>query len=603
MGQIKNIKLHIVTDIKDSSYILISMASLTFTRLCTKAISSNISRVTTSHFRPSTRSLQLCQISYKTVEGGGEDSKDFDATRDQVLGDFSKYNISDGTVRLLNRHGIEHLFEVQYKTYNAVREGTDVFVQARTGTGKTLGFALPIIEAVQSVRPEPTKIFPRPPQVIALGPTRELAIQIAKEFDKFAARQTAVSCFYGGVSIQGQTRDLYKGIDILVGTPGRIKDHLNRGQLNLSTVKHVILDEADRMLDMGFQRDIEEIFSYAYTKDNKPQTLLFSATLPNWVRDITRKYTSDNMEQFDLITTAVKSAILVDHKRINCVKHQHQDIVKHLVEKQCGKDGKALVFTQTKREAENLSYLLRDAGIRANYITGDKSQDQREYTLNGFKGRRFNVLVATDVAARGLDIPHIDLVIQTSPPADVDAYIHRAGRTGRAGQNGLSIVLFNRSQAEEIRKVEKHAGIQFNPVEDDSDLDELTDGIGSDFPKGFDRQTRNFGRSSHGFRGYNRRPSGDFGGSDRRPSGDFGGFDRRPSRDFGGFERRPTRSFGGFDRRPSGDFRKSSNNSGQSLFGSPDEKPSRDFGFDRRPSRDLKPSKDFHGSKDLDDLD
>merc|ERR1711962_1422420 len=592
MGQIKNIKLHIVTDIKNSSYILISMAALTFTRLCTKAISSNISRVTTSHFRPSTRSLQVCQISYnKTVEGGGGDAKDFDATRDQALGDFSKYNISDGTVRLLNRHGIEHLFEVQYKTYNAVREGTDVFVQARTGTGKTLGFALPIIEAVQSVRREPTKIFPRPPQVIALAPTRELAIQIAKEFDKFAARQTVVSCFYGGVSIQGQTRDLYKGIDILVGTPGRIKDHLNRGQLNFSTVKHVILDEADRMLDMGFQRDIEEIFSYAYTKDNKPQTLLFSATLPNWVRDITRKYTSDNMEQFDLITTAVKSAILVDHKRINCVKHQHQDIVKHLVEKQYGRDGKALVFTQTKREAENLSYLLRDAGIRADYITGDKSQDQREYTLNGFKGRRFNVLVATDVAARGLDI-------QTSPPADVDAYIHRAGRTGRAGQNGLSIVLFNRSQAEEIRKVEKHAGIQFNPVEDDSDLDELTDGIGSDFPKGLDQQTRNFGRSSHGFGGYNRRSSRDFGGFDRRPSRDFGGFDRRPCRDFRGSDRRPTRDFGGFERRPSGDFRKSSNNSGQSLFGSPDEKPSGDFGFDRKPSRDLKPSKDFHGSKD-----
>merc|ERR1711962_975291 len=155
MGQIKNIKLHIVTDIKNSSYILISMASLTFTKLCTKAISSNISRVTTSHFWPSTRSLQLCQISYnKTVEGGGVDAKDFDATRDQALGDFSKYN--------------------------AVREGTDVFVQARTGTGKTLGFALPIIEAVQSVRREPTKIFPRPPQVIALAPTRELAIQIAK---------------------------------------------------------------------------------------------------------------------------------------------------------------------------------------------------------------------------------------------------------------------------------------------------------------------------------------------------------------------------------------------------------------------------------------
>merc|ERR1712072_1500149 len=139
------------------------------------------------------------------------------------------------------------------------------------------------------------------------------------------------------------------------------------GKLNLSTVKHVILDEADRMLDMGFQKDIENIFYYAYTETNKPQTLLFSATLPDWVRDITRKYTSDNVQRFDLITTAVKSAILVDHKSVQCSQDQHAEVVNHFVKKHCGPKGKVLVFTATKRAAENLAWKL---GRNADYITG-----------------------------------------------------------------------------------------------------------------------------------------------------------------------------------------------------------------------------------------
>jgi len=569
------------------------MSSLTFhycKQLCTKAISSGTSRVSATLSHPRSRPLQLSaadRISVPPV-GGGEDKKDFDEDRDTLLGDFSKYNISSDTVNRLKRAGVNHLFEVQYKTYNEVRDGIDCFVQARTGTGKTLGFALPIIEAVQSVGPQKTTIFPRPPQVVTIAPTRELAMQIAKEFEKFAAPKTKVSCFYGGVPIDRQIRDLYQGVDILVGTPGRIKDHLLRGKLNLSTVKHVILDEADRMLDMGFQRDIEDIFSYAYTESNKPQTLLFSATLPNWVRDITRKYTSDNMQRFDLITTAVKSAILVDHVSVQCTAYQHADVVDHFVRKHCGRDGKALVFTATKRAAERLARQLPNA----DYITGDKSQNAREYTLAGFKRGRFNVLVATDVAARGLDIPKIDLVVQTEPPKDVDSYIHRAGRTGRAGTNGLSVVLFDRNQLKDMGLVEKHAGIRFATVEGDEKLDLLLPTHGD--IKGFESS-----RGSSSNVGGNRRRTQSFSGFDRRPSRDFGG-DRRPSRDFGGSNRRS--SFGGFDRRTSSEDIDSEDSGelGQYARSRYDnQRPSQDF--DRRSSRDFggsrTHSRDFGGSQ------
>ena len=223
------------------------MASLTFRyckQLCTKALTTTkVARVSATKLSHphTTRSFQLS--STHTLQGSddkkngltgaveaAEDAKDFDSDRDSVLGDFSKYNISPGTVNRLKREGVNHLFEVQYKTYKEVHEGIDCFVQARTGTGKTLGFALPIIEAIQSVVPEKTKIFPRPPQVLTLAPTRELAIQIANEFKKFASPKTNVACFYGGVSIQGQNRELYKGVDILVGTPGRILDHLINGK-------------------------------------------------------------------------------------------------------------------------------------------------------------------------------------------------------------------------------------------------------------------------------------------------------------------------------------------------------------------------------------
>merc|ERR1712193_305436 len=605
MGQIKNIKLHIVTDIKFMSTLYnYAMASFTLRsckQLCTKTLNS-------------LGSLQARSFSIRPVLHQLTADSDFDTNRDAKLGDFSKYNITNQTVRKLTDAGVNHLFEVQYKTFEKVRDGTDVFVQARTGTGKTLGFALPIIEAVQAEGRKDSGKFPQPPAALVIAPTRELAIQIAKEFEKFASQQTKVSCFYGGVPKYPQNQDVYRGIDILVGTPGRLLDHLTTGNLDISTVRHVVLDEADRMLDMGFQKDIEQIFTYAYTKSNKPQTLLFSATLPGWVRDLTRRYTSENMQQFDLITSAVKSAILVDHKAVKCQWRQHPEIVKHFVKKHCGQDGKALVFTQTKRQAEDLAQWL---GRNADYITGDKNQNQRERTLSGFKSGRINILVATDVAARGLDIPKIDLVIQTGPPQDVDSYIHRAGRTGRAGKKGVCVVFYGDDQLQGMAEVEKHAGIQFGDVKDDEALKAIAPAPGTrnDFQRsgggktwgdssggrgsyGGGRGSYGGGRGSYGG-GRESYGGGQFGGGQRsgqygsggqyggQRDGGFGGqrdvqrggFNDR--RGFGGQRDGGQRGFGGQRNSQSGFGGQRGGGSSPADFSWDDD----DFDFDRKPSK------------------
>jgi len=497
---------------------------------------------------------------------------DFDEDRDAELGEFSKFDISEEGIQLLRRAGVNYFFEVQYKTYEAVRDGTDVFVQARTGTGKTLAFAIPLLERLRTEQLNNRRgQRGRPPSVMCLAPTRELAIQIAKEFEKFSSRHISVSCFYGGSSYDYQERGLRMGTDILIGTPGRILDHLNRGNLDLSRVQHMILDEADRMLDMGFQKDIEKILSFAYTGRNKPQTLLFSATLPNWVENITRRYTSDNMQRFDFIGDMKKSALLVDHKLIRCTNSQHAPIIGHLLQKYCGEGKKAIVFAETKK---NVAKIAMDPRLqcRVGYITGDLSQQQRETTLSDFKGGRINCLVATDVAARGLDIPEIDLVIQTQPPNDSDYFIHRVGRTGRAGSKGVSVLLCHPLQKKEVRSLERTSGISFEEIVDDKiddilmekddDDDDYYNHIGGrrDGQGGFgsDRPVRHDRRNGRGYDHGNRHS---YDGQGSR-----GGFERKSGR--GGFERQSGR--GGFERQ-----------SGQSGF----ERQSGRGGFERRDGR------------------
>nr|XP_028585281.1 nucleolar RNA helicase 2 [Podarcis muralis] len=392
-----------------------------------------------------------------------ESDQDQELTEEQKEGDFANFNLSKATIDLLKARGVTYLFPVQVKTYKHISDGKDVIAQARTGTGKTFSFAIPLIEKLQGDPQERKR--GRTPKVLVLTPTRELAMQVARDF-KDVTRKLTVACFYGGTAYNGQLDLMRNGIDILVGTPGRIKDHLQNNKLDISNLKHVVLDEVDQMLDMGFAEQVEEILAYAYKKDSEdnPQTLLFSATCPHWVYDVAKKYMKSRYEQIDLIGKKTqKTAMNVEHLAIECHWSQRAAVIGDVIQVYSGSHGRTIIFCETKKEATELAL---NASIKqdAQSLHGDIPQKQREVTLKGFRNGSFGVLVATNVAARGLDIPEVDLVIQSSPPKDVESYIHRSGRTGRAGRTGMCICFYQRKEDYQLRQVEQKAGITFKRV-------------------------------------------------------------------------------------------------------------------------------------------
>uniref|UniRef100_A0A8C9ZGW3 RNA helicase n=1 Tax=Sander lucioperca TaxID=283035 RepID=A0A8C9ZGW3_SANLU len=353
-----------------------------------------------------------------------------------------------------------YLFDIQVKTFNSVYDGEDVIAQARTGTGKTFSFAIPLVEKLQRETVQFAR--GRAPKILVLTPTRELAIQVAKDF-KDITKKLALTCFYGGSSYNPQLEAIRNGIDILVGTPGRIKDHLQNNKLDLSKLKHVVLDEVDQMLDMGFAEQVEEILSSSYQKDSdsNPQTLLFSATCPPWVYEVAKKYMRPECKHVDLIGKKTqKAATTVEHLAIACHWSQRAAVIGDVIQVYSGSHGRTIVFCETKKEANELSL---NASIKQSTqsLHGDIPQKQREITLKGFRNGGFEVLVATNVAARGLDIPEVDLVVQCSPPK---SYIHRSGRTGRAGRTGVCICFYQRKEEDQLRYVENKAGITFRRV-------------------------------------------------------------------------------------------------------------------------------------------
>ncbi|KAJ6650297.1 hypothetical protein lerEdw1_013419 [Lerista edwardsae] len=406
----------------------------------------------------------------KDQNNSGEESstecdsdQDPELTAEQKEGDFSNFDISKATVDLLKARGVTYLFPVQVKTFKFINDGKDVIAQARTGTGKTFSFAIPLIEKLQ--RDPQERKRGRTPKVLVLAPTRELAMQVARDF-KDITKKLTVACFYGGTAYNGQIDLIRNGIDILVGTPGRIKDHLQNNKLDLSNLKHVVLDEVDQMLDMGFAEQVEEILVHAYKKDSEdnPQTLLFSATCPHWVYDVAKKYMKSKYEQVDLIGKKTKkTAMTVEHLAIECHWSQRAAVIGDVIQVYSGSHGRTIIFCETKKDATELAL---NASIKqdAQSLHGDIPQKQREVTLKGFRNGTFGVLVATNVAARGLDIPEVDLVIQSSPPKDVESYIHRSGRTGRAGRTGVCICFYQRKEDFQLRQVEQKAGITFKRV-------------------------------------------------------------------------------------------------------------------------------------------
>nr|AOV92929.1 DEAD-box helicase 21 [Sus scrofa] len=382
---------------------------------------------------------------------------------EQKEGAFSNFPISEETIKLLKARGVTFLFPIQAKTFHHVYSGKDLIAQARTGTGKTFSFAIPLIEKLQGELQDRKR--GRAPQVLVLAPTRELASQVSRDFSDIT-KKLAVACFYGGTPYGGQIDRMRNGIDILVGTPGRIKDHLQNNKLDLTKLKHVVLDEVDQMLDMGFADQVEEILCVAYKKDSEdnPQTLLFSATCPHWVYNVAKKYMKSTYEQVDLIGKKTqKTAITVEHLAIKCHWTQRAAVIGDVIRVYSGYQGRTIIFCETKKEAQELS---QNAAVRqdAQSLHGDIPQKQRENTLKGFRNGDFGVLVATNVAARGLDIPEVDLVVQSCPPKDVESYIHRSGRTGRAGRTGICICFYQHKEEYQLTLVEQKAGIKFKRI-------------------------------------------------------------------------------------------------------------------------------------------
>ncbi|KAL6780947.1 hypothetical protein ACKKBG_A09135 [Auxenochlorella protothecoides x Auxenochlorella symbiontica] len=361
---------------------------------------------------------------------------------------------------MLRSKGIESLFDIQAACLTPLLEGRDLVGRARTGCGKTLAFVLPIVERLSQ---RPRGAHGRAPSVIVLAPTRELAKQVGADFETYgrSAGLTCV-CLYGGTPMSPQEGALRRGVDVVIGTPGRVKDHIERGSLSCANLAFRVLDECDEMLNMGFVDDVERILNTGVDTTDI-QTLLFSATLPPWVKQITTRFLKPNHATVDLVgTEKMKASTSVRHLLLPCHWSQRAEVTQDLV-KCYGALGRTIIFTETKRDADELAAQLSET-VGARPLHGDIAQNQREVTLAGFRSGKFAVLVATDVAARGLDIKCVELVVQSEPPKEPETYIHRSGRTGRANSTGTCITLVDRRKEGLIPVIERRAGMKFERI-------------------------------------------------------------------------------------------------------------------------------------------
>ncbi|RDX89760.1 DEAD-box ATP-dependent RNA helicase 7, partial [Mucuna pruriens] len=382
-----------------------------------------------------------------------------EVTKGEDSNAVSNFRISEPLREKLKERGIESLFPIQAMTFDTILDGSDLVGRARTGQGKTLAFVLPILESLTN---GPSKAarktgYAKPPSVLVLLPTRELACQVYADFEVYGTVMGLSSCcLYGGTPYHTQEIKLRRGVDIVVGTPGRVKDHIERENLDLSHLRFRVLDEADEMLRMGFVEDVELILGKVQDV-GKVQTLLFSATLPAWVKHISAKFLKPEKKTADLVgNEKMKASTNVRHIVLPCLSSTMSQIIPDII--RCySSGGRTIIFTEKKETASELAGLL--TGARA--LHGDIQQSQREVTLSGFRSGKFMTLVATNVAARGLDINDVQLIIQCEPPRDVEAYIHRSGRTGRAGNTGVAVMLYDPRKSLKISQIERESGVKF----------------------------------------------------------------------------------------------------------------------------------------------
>ncbi|MBK6762054.1 MAG: DEAD/DEAH box helicase [Micrococcales bacterium] len=355
---------------------------------------------------------------------------------------FEDLGLSEAILAALREVGYETATPIQTATIPPLLAGRDVVGLAQTGTGKTAAFALPILDRLD--------LDQKPPQALVLAPTRELALQVCEAFERYAAGSPGIRVLpvYGGQGYGVQLNALRRGVHVVVGTPGRIMDHLERGTLDLSHLRFLVLDEADEMLNMGFAEDVETILAKTPAEKN---VALFSATLPKQIRRLATKYLRDPLEI--TVANTKTTAPNITQRYLVVSYPQKVDALTRILEVE---DFEAiLVFVRTKNETETLAEKLRARGFSAMAINGDVPQAQRERTVNELKSGGLDILVATDVAARGLDVERISHVVNFDIPTDTESYVHRIGRTGRAGRSGDAISFVTPRERRLLNSIER----------------------------------------------------------------------------------------------------------------------------------------------------
>lgn len=374
---------------------------------------------------------------------------------------FNELNLSQDILRAVEELGFSEMTEIQQESIPLLIQGCDVVGRSNTGTGKTAAFGIPAVESITDTNKKNVS-------VLILCPTRELAMQACEEIRKFAKYKRIVkaSAVYGGASMERQIMELKRGANIVIGTPGRVMDHIRRRTLKLDNLRTVILDEADEMLNMGFREDIEAILADV---PKERQTVLFSATMPPEILSITENYQRDPVHV--KIKSAQKTVELIDQYWFMTAMGRKTDALKLLLAAYSPES--AMVFCNTKKTVDELSEELIKSGIRAAGLHGDMKQAQRTQVMNSFKARTTTVLVATDVAARGIDVSGIDAVFNYDLPQDNEYYIHRIGRTGRAGMKGSAYTLItSRRQQYDLKDIARYtkAKISELPLPDKEDI-------------------------------------------------------------------------------------------------------------------------------------
>ncbi|WP_339291875.1 DEAD/DEAH box helicase [Paenibacillus sp. FSL W8-0187] len=388
------------------------------------------------------------------------------------LPNFQQLGIDEQRVRKLKEQGIAVPTPVQQESIPPLLQGKDVIARAKTGTGKTLAFMLPILQHI-----DPKRAYP---QALIIAPTRELALQITEEAKKLTAGEPdgiKILAVYGGQDVEKQLRKLEGGRHLIIGTPGRLLDHLRRGTLELGGVKQLVLDEADQMLHMGF---LDEVETLIHALPYRRQTMLFSATMPAGVKQLAGSYMK---EPVDIVIKGASPIPLeqIQQVVVECTDRSKQDALRAMLEEH--NPFLAIIFCRTKRRATILNEALLAHGYQSDELHGDLSQAKREAVMKRFRDAKLQLLVATDVAARGLDVEGVTHVFNYDMPHDVDSYIHRIGRTGRAGGNGMAITFAAGKDLNDLQRIEEGISLRLKRVRYDSSaggLRESTGGSGRD---------------------------------------------------------------------------------------------------------------------------